>query len=270
MTGTALAPELIFTFGNIQLSYWRTTIFATSVTSILTILLFTLSDRTATNVILALTPFLILLFGSQVLTVLLGGWIWQSDTEVIVMSRVKSGAGIGALVVTCLVSLFGFLYLFSTITYPLIKPEIGGGTPQLVQFYSSSADFKQLELYGIPLTSTVHADVVLAQNVTQPTFTVPLYLLGESTDSYIVSDYAQGPSADFLVPRTRFGVSFQIPKKDISGVLHLNRADILNPIITLVIALLTFGALMLAGRAGIYVFWPLMSKLGRKRRIESG
>lgn len=241
----------------IRVRNWRTTVIATSATGIFAMLLFVLSDRNWLNLLIAFIPFSFLLLGNQIVSVFFWGWVWGKKT---VIMPARSGFSVGMLMVLSLITVLGSLYLFSMMTYPLIRPEFGGGAPQVVQFYGSKDGFNQLPLYGIPVTSTVSASTILAENVVSPTYTIPLYLLGETPTSYIVTDGKQEPGLETLLPRARFGVSFQIPKEDVAGILYLGRTDLINPLLVLGYALVMFLALLGVAFLVMGLLWPVVTK----------
>jgi hypothetical protein len=264
MAGVMIVPEVAVASGRYETRLWRTTVLATSATSILVLLLFMLDDRSAVNMMIALIPFLFLFVGNTSISIGLRGWVWvKGGQRRTVFPGTRSGPGVGIVAVIFLITAFGFLYLFSTLTYPLIRSEFGGGTPRLVQFYGTTDELTEIQSFGVPVTDTVHANTILAQNITSPTFTIPLLLIGETSDSYLVTDTTQEPHLEMLLPRARYGVSFQVPKENISGVLYVGKKNAFNPFLVLGYALALFFCVALAGRLALLVLWPIVSRLNR-------
>jgi hypothetical protein len=257
-TGIIVVIEIMFTRW-VKVSFWRTTIFVTSTTSIFTILLFILNDRSWISLVLAFLPFFYLLIGNLVIAIFTGGWRWGNKTDFVEIAPIRSGLGVGMMVIIFIITAFGYLYFFSQITYPLVNPEFGGGAPRSVQFYGNTTDFQDLKLYGIPLTATVQSNTMLAKNVSSFTYTIPLYMLGETSDSYIVTDARKDIALDFSRKKA-FGTSFQIRKNAVAGVLYLNRADMLNPLLIVGIPLAIFIALLGFIWIIMRLLWPIATR----------
>ena len=213
-----------------------------------------------------MVPFLILFVGNQIIAIALMGWIWIKRGKKVVVKSIKSGFSAAATAIILLVTVFGYIYFFSKLTYPLVKPVFGGGYPQLVQFYGYSENFYKLQDVGIPLTKTIHTDTVLAQNVLKTSYTIPLYLLNETQNNYLVTDRIITPGFEIFQFGMRQGASFQISKNDASGVLYLSKTDSISPLLVLIISIALFLIVSLTGRLGIRIFWPLFSRLFEQRK----